>query len=520
MAPSRTLCIGMDVHKDTSAVASVAQEHGAEVTSLGAVGTRQCDIDQLIRPMQSKAQHLRFVYAAGPCGYWLSRSLTKKGYDCWVVAPSLIPKKAGDRVTTDRRDAMPLARLARSGDLSLVSGPQVEDAAMRDLPRAREATLRELQDAQRRLKAFLLRHDIRDPGPAPWTPAPLRGLAEVVCPPPAQHIGFHEYVRAVPEHTERLQRLDEALQERVKAWRLPPVVDALQALRGVQCTVAVTPVAALGALTRCEPPRELMKFWGRIPSEYSSGERRRPGASTQAGNTQARRVLVAGAGAYRSPAPVSRPLQLRREKQPKALQDRSGKAQGRRCKRSRKLIARGTHAHQGVVAIARELVGCMWAIAQAVPGTSSGQKPAPDATHNSAGSHCAAVETPPRCGVPLDGVQSPLGPTRAEREAGTRRTQVRWYSTHGSQQDQPSFLTGSASSDARSKKTPCRPQKGSSQLLTLEVISMLCMSCGEWRERGTSGRYSPSAPCPCWAAVCYERATSRRTPANVLRRAP
>jgi len=138
----------MDVHKETIAVAYVAQEHGAEVTSLGSIGTRQCDIDQLVRKMQSKAQHLIFVYEAGPCGYWLYRYLMKKGYACWVVAPSLMPKKPGDRVKTDRRDAIQLARLARSGDLTAVYVPKVEDEAMRDLTRARADAISALQDAK------------------------------------------------------------------------------------------------------------------------------------------------------------------------------------------------------------------------------------------------------------------------------------------------------------------------------------------------------------------------------------
>ena len=161
MSQSSTLFIGMDVHKETIAVAYIAQDHGAEVTYLGTIGTRQCDIDQLVRKMQSKATHLIFVYEAGPCGYWLYRYLTKKGYDCWGVAPSLIPKKSGDRVTTNRRDAVQLARLARSGDLTLVSVSKVEEEAIRDLTRAREDTMSDLQDAQFRLKAFLLRQDIR-----------------------------------------------------------------------------------------------------------------------------------------------------------------------------------------------------------------------------------------------------------------------------------------------------------------------------------------------------------------------
>ena len=369
MAQSSTLYIGLDVHKESIAVAYAAKDYGADVVYLGSIGTRQCDIDKLVRQLQSKAKRLVFVYEAGPCGYWLYRYLTKKGYDCWGVAPSLIPKKAGDRVKTDRRDALQLARLMRSGDLTPVYVPKVEDEAIRDLCRAREDVLRDLKAAQLRLKAFLLRHDIRYTGQATWNPAHLRWLSEVVCPTPAQQIVFQEYVRAVNEQTERLQRLEQELQEQVKSWRLNPVVEALQALRGVQFTVAVTTVAELGDLTRFENPRQLMGYLGLTPSESSSGERRRQGSITKAGNTHARRALVEGAWAYRYPAKVSRHLQLRLENQPKAIQDISWKAQVRLCTRYRRLLARGKHANQVVVAIARELVGFMWAIAQQVPLT-------------------------------------------------------------------------------------------------------------------------------------------------------
>lgn len=367
MSQSRTLFIGMDVHKDSIAVAYGAQAHGAEVLYLGAIGTRQGDIDQLIRKMQSKAKHLIFVYEAGPCGYWLYRYLMKKGYDCWVVAPSLIPKKPGDRIKTDRRDAMQRARLARSGDLTAVYVPKVEDEAIRDLTRAREDAISDLKDAKLRLKTFLLRHDIRYVGRANWSPAHLRWLSEVVCPNPAQQIVFQEYVRAVSEHSDRLQRLEQALHDHVNTWRLYPVVEALQALRGVQFTVAVTLVAEMGDLTRFESPRELMKFMGLIPSEHSSGEQRRQGSMTKAGNPHARRVLVEGAGAYRYPAKVSRHLQLRLEQQPKVIQDISWKAQVRLCKRYQRLVSRGKHANVVTVAIARELTGFLWAIAKEVP---------------------------------------------------------------------------------------------------------------------------------------------------------
>src|SRR5215510_10472028 len=207
MAHSSTLFIGLDVHKETMAGAYVAEGREAKVVSLGTIGTRQCDIDKLIRKLQAKGKPLHFVYEAGPCGYWLYRYLTKQHLTCWVVAPSCIPKKASDRVKTDRRDARQLARLLRSGDLTPVYIPSVEDEAIRDVVRAREDVLKDLKTAKVRLKAFLLRQDIRYEGRANWGAAHLRWLANVVGPTPAQQIVFQEYVRAVSEQTERLQRL-------------------------------------------------------------------------------------------------------------------------------------------------------------------------------------------------------------------------------------------------------------------------------------------------------------------------
>jgi transposase len=190
MSPSRTRFIGMDGHKETIAVASIAPDHGAEVTDLGTRGTRPCDLDQRIRHMPAKAQHVLLIYEAGPCGDWLDRYRTTKGDDGWVVAPSRMPQKAGDRVTTDRRDAVPRARLARSGDLTAVDVPTVADDAMRDLSRARADTRSALQDATVRLNACWRRHDSRDTGRAHGRPAQLRGLAEVVGPTPAQPLVF------------------------------------------------------------------------------------------------------------------------------------------------------------------------------------------------------------------------------------------------------------------------------------------------------------------------------------------
>jgi transposase len=275
-----------------------------------------------------------------------------------------MPKKSGDRVKTDRRDAMPLARLMRSGDLTPVYVPAVDAAAIRDLSRAREETLRDLKAAKLRRTAFWLRHDSRSTGRANWRPAHRRWLSEVVCPTPAPQIVFQEDVQTVTAQTERLGRLELALHEQVNTWRFAPVVEALQALRGVQCTVAVTTVAALGDLTRFANPRQLMHYLGLTPSEYSSGGRRQQGSITKTGNTHARRALVEGAWAYRYPAKVSRHLQLRLEKLPTAIQAISWKAQVRLCKRYRHLMAKGKNANQVVVAIARELSAFMWAIAK------------------------------------------------------------------------------------------------------------------------------------------------------------
>jgi transposase len=285
------------------------------------------------------------------------------------VAPSLIPRKPGDRVKTDRRDAVMLARLMRSGDLASIYVPGIEDEALRDLSRGREDAMRDLKATKYRLKALLLRQDIRYTGRANWNAAHLRWLAQVVCPTPAQQIVFQEYVRAVTEQHDRMERLESALHDQVKSWRLYPVVEAIQALRGVEVTGAVILIAELGDLTRFDTPRKLMSYLGLTPSEYSSGERRRQGGITKAGNTHARRVLVEGAWAYRYPAKVSRHLQLRLEKVPAEVQAISWKAQVRLCKRYRQLIARGKHANEVVVAIAREMAAFAWAIARTVPLT-------------------------------------------------------------------------------------------------------------------------------------------------------
>lgn len=361
------LYVGMDVHKDTISVAYAPDHRGAEVVALGNVGTRQCDIDKLIRKLTSKSPNLVFVYEAGPCGYWLYRYLTRKGYPCSVVAPSMIPKRSGDRVKTDRRDAVELARLMRSGDLEGVYVPSVEDEAIRDLTRAREDSIKDIKSAKHRLKAFLLRLDIRYVGRGDWGVKHQRWLSRVACHTPAQQIVFQEYVRAVTEHSERLKRIDAELADQVPRWTLYPVVQAIQALRGVAFTVATTFIAELGDITRFDNPNQLMAYLGLTPSEYSSGGQRRLGGITKTGNAHARRVLVEGAWAYRYPAKVSRVLQLRQEVAPEIAREISWKAQVRLCKKYRAMVARGKHSNKAVVAIARELAAFIWDIARQVP---------------------------------------------------------------------------------------------------------------------------------------------------------
>jgi transposase len=258
---SRTLYVGLEVHKDSIVVAYAPEDRGAEVVSLGAIGPRQCDIDKLIRKLQAKGATLVFVYEAGPCGYWLYRYLTRKGVACHVVAPSLIPRKSGDRVKTDRRDAITLARLMGSGDRSSIYVSQVEDEARRDVSRGREDALDDLKRSKRRLKSFLLRQDIRYEGRANWNAAQLRWLSEVVYPTPAQQIVFQEYVRAVTEQHERLQRLEGELPDAVKGWRLYPVVEAIQALRGLSVSGQGEPA----------PPAPLGEAAGRGPGDRLEG---------------------------------------------------------------------------------------------------------------------------------------------------------------------------------------------------------------------------------------------------------
>lgn len=367
MAKATTLFVGMDSHKDFISVAYAVEGSTEPPVFLGSIGTRQADIDALIRRLHSKAANLVFAYEAGPCGYVLYRYLTAKGHECRVVAPSLIPKRPGDKVKTDRRDAMELARLLRSGDLTSVWVPGVEDEAIRDVCRARDATQSTLRAAKQRLKSLLLRLGLQYTGTATWNDAHRRYLARVVCPTPAQQIVFQELLHAVDEQVDRLARLEQQLTELTTTWRLHPVVEAVQALRGVQLLTAVTVVAELGDLTRFDDAQQPGAFVGLIPSEYTTGNSRRQGGITKTGNGRARRALVEAAWAYRFPAKVSEHIRKRIEALPARIQAIGWKAQVRLCRRFRHLIARGKHPNVVATATARELVAFMWAIAKEVP---------------------------------------------------------------------------------------------------------------------------------------------------------
>jgi transposase len=296
----------------------------------------------------------------------LARQLRQAGYRCEVVAPSKVPRRAGDRVKTDRRDALTLAGLARAATLSFVVVPDERDEAMRDLSRARIDAVRARHKARQQLKALLLRHDRRYTGKSSWTAAHERYLATISFDHRAQDIAFVEYRRAVSEAHARVQLLSEALSQELEHWRMRALVQALMTLRGVDQQIATCLVAELGELKRFAHPRELMSYLGLVPSEHSSGQKRRLGAITKTGNSHARRMLIEAAWNYRFPARISLRLQKRQEQQPAAVREIAWRAQLRLHYRYRRLTARALQPNKVCVAIARELVGFIWSIGQQV----------------------------------------------------------------------------------------------------------------------------------------------------------
>jgi transposase len=360
MQNDSTLFVGLDVHKDSITVAYALD--GGEIQVLGKIGATQIEIDRLCKRLQSKARHIHIVYEAGPCGYGLQRRLAAKGFECMVCAPSLIPRKPGERVKTDRRDAIKLVRLLRSGDLAAVHVPTVEDEAFRDLARAWARSRDDLKRARQQLKAFLLSHGVRYTGTANWGPAHRRWLAALSFDSVWQDLAFTECRRSIEDRLAQCERLQTALREAVQHWRFYPAVLALQAMRGIQFTSAVGLLSELGDLTRFAHARQLMAWVGVTPSEYSSGSKRRQGSITKTGNSYARKLLVESAWSYRHTAKVSPDIQRRHEGLPKVIVDRAWDAQLRLCRRYRKLVARGKNVNVAVIAVARELAGFIWDI--------------------------------------------------------------------------------------------------------------------------------------------------------------
>jgi transposase len=361
-----SIYVGLDVHKATVSVAAAEDGRGSEVRAIGTFANNADQISKLAERLGNGGRRLHFCYEAGPCGYGLHRQLTDLGHDCIVVAPSLIPMKAGDRVKTDRRDALMLAKLHRAGELTAVWVPDSAHEAMRDLVRARATSKQVLSKARQHLQGFLLRHGRVYSGKKGWTRMYRRWLNMVRFDHPAQQIVLQDYIDAVTDAEERVARLTGQIEVLVPQWSMAPVVRSFQAMRGVALITAVTVVAEVGDFSRFNNPRQLMAYLGLVPSEHSSGAKVRRGGITKAGSTLARSALVEGAWTYRLPARVSNTLKGRIEPLPKTIRDIAWKAQVRLCARYRRLSAAGKLRTVVTTAIAREMVGFLWAIAREV----------------------------------------------------------------------------------------------------------------------------------------------------------
>lgn len=361
-----TRFVGLDVHAASIAVA-VAEATG-EVRSLGTIPNDPEAVAKLMRKL-GPSPTLRVCYEAGPCGYVLYWQLTRLGIDCVVVAPTLVPVKVADRIKTDRRDAEKLARSLRSGDLTPVWVPDAAHEALRDLVRAREAAKKDQLRARHRLQKFLLRHGRRPPaGVNAWTDRHRTWLGSLRFDQPAQEATRLDYVTEVERARDRILRLERALDEAIAAApaTMRAVIDALQSLRGVAKLTAASIVAEVGPLSRFARPRQLMGYSGAVPSEHSSGPRIRRGQITKTGNAHLRRVVGEAAWAYQHRPYVGPTLRRRQQPAGDAIRAIAWKAQHRLHSRYRRLTGRGKVKQQVVTAVARELLGFIWAIGVAV----------------------------------------------------------------------------------------------------------------------------------------------------------
>lgn len=372
--------VGLDVHADTIAIA-VAEPDG-EVRALGIIPNRLESIRKMVAKL-GPAKQLKVCYEAGPTGYVLYWQLTALGVACEVVAPSLVPMKAGDRVKTDRRDAAKLARSYRAGDLTPVWVPDAEHEALRDLVRTREDARQDQHRARHRLSKFLLRHGQRPPENVKkrWTLKYMTWIQEHVhFDPPALETTLLDYVHEVEHMAERIQRLETAITEAIQ--KAPPemraVIEALQALRGVAQLTAVTVVAELGSLSRFQNPRQLMGYSGLVSSEHSSGNRIQRGPITKTGNAHLRRVIIESAWAYQH-RPWMGGFLLKRQRDlilSPEVKEIAWKAQWRLHTRYKKLAVANKKKPQIVTAVGRELLGFIWAIAVHTEAQGSSQRKA------------------------------------------------------------------------------------------------------------------------------------------------
>ena len=355
--------VGLDVHAETIAIA-VAEQDG-EIRSLGVIPNREDSVRKLVRKL-GPVEELRFCYEAGPTGYVLYWQLSKMGAQCEVVAPTLVPVKAGDRVKTDRRDALKLARNYRAGELTPVWVPDAAHEALRDVVRAREAAKKDQLRARHRLSKFLLRQGRRPPlGVKVWTLKYLEWVKrEVHFEQMAQEDTLLDYLHEVEHAAARIARLDGAIEKAVKC--APPqmrtVIEALQALRGIAHVSAVTVVAELGELSRFSRAPQLMGYAGIVAREDSSGKRTRRGTITKTGNAHLRRIVVEAAWAYRYRPSVGASLRKRQEPVGEEVKEMAWKAQQRLHERYRQLLTRGKNKGVMVTAVGRELLGFIWAI--------------------------------------------------------------------------------------------------------------------------------------------------------------
>jgi len=352
--------VGLDVHKDTIVIAVADFSARGEVRLFGTISSDLRALEKALRKIRGEGITLAVVYEAGPSGFVIYRRLKQLKIECIVVAPSKLPKRSGDRLKTDKRDAVNLARLHRAGELEGIHVPDAVDESVRDLCRARSDASGDLRRTKQRLKGFLLRLGYHYKGKANWSDAHRRYLRELKLPLVVHQAVLEEYLLAVDEAQTRLDRIKEMIEAHAPLWRLYSVVEALMAMRGFQLVAATTIVAELGDVRRFTHPGQLMAFLGLIPDVHSSGTKRRQGSITKTGNAHARWMMVEAAQHYRLPPKVSAPLAKRQEGQSHQVRVLGWKAQTRLNKRYWQLTARGVMTAKIQVAVARELCGFVW----------------------------------------------------------------------------------------------------------------------------------------------------------------